>query len=1266
MSRLSRKITVPVRLIAVTIVLAATAHAGPYSWELPHAAVETSGALDWQPQPFVYHQGASVRYIDFADGDDSADGTSPATAWKHHPWDRNAEGLAAQAQGVHTYVFKRGVVYRGRLLPDESGAPDNPIRLTSDTAWGAGEAVLAGSEAVSGWRREAHPLMPDSQAVWAADVSFLPRRVYMLDGDSITRIPIARTPNWRISDPQDVKSEWPQWEATRIDPDDPSRFQCRPVGNFTRESSYYVGAVLWTEYEFIMATPYATRVLDHDSASGSVFFKGHWGERHLPANASRFFLEDMPQYLDTAGEHWFDRDGYGGTLYIRLPDDRDPASVTVEAARYGTIIDASTLNHIDIAGLTFRFNNAYYDLTARFFLGDVVNACIRLRGSGQDITVRNCRFEHVTKAIQIETADAGRVDSVRILDNEIIETDHGAINVENGDRQPGADPRAGTLGRIEIMRNRLYRVGRRPYPAECHGHAIIALYPEVAEIAGNMLDRIWGAGLFIFGGKRSGRSHAAPLSRILIHNNKVVDPLLNTNDWGGIETWQGGPFYVYNNISRNPGGYINDRRYRLGYAYYTDGGFKNYLFNNIAWGRSNAPDDDHANVSALNTVLALQNTLAHNTVVRFKHAMTRHAEQTGRNTFLANLYVDIADLALRATSFKLPHDSLFDPEYLSYSRNLFHGIRGELATYRPNDGAFADVQSFSEDLAAQGAMASDVGTETATMPLGDTANGDFGPLEQSDAVDGGARFFVPWSLYGMVGEWHFRRFTADPTHLVDEHWNMAPYYDTRDMYYRVPRWHLTGENIEAGDYVEGPLEDWCAGALVLNGVDQYARIADSVLHAGFTYDTVVVPGDEMITPDIDTTNFLVEAYVRIDSAAGPGVIVSKSTATIGYELAVDTAGAVALTLRHPNATIAVAAPGDLRDRAWHHVCAEVDRATNRCRIYIDGIQAIERDIGALPRSASLANAGDLLVGKGHDGRFLAGALEFLRIARGTLADARTSIQELYHWQFNGPFLRDFAGYSPSGARRDVGALEYAGLSLQPHGPRVGSSDRAPGPAAIVTSPWGISSAPSPDAIPDPVPARSPNGASRAPAEAAPKDNAMPLLVSVTSPLDEAAAHKLSDAHRRDVERAYPSGFIHHSMAWRPPRAAVAPVRWEASEEHAIHRAANVADRDLRTRWSPSARTSWLLGRFTGERVIDGVSLVWYALHDGRGSVTVLAEVSEGQWREVCREPMRGRATQRWTFEFGPVKATAVRVDFNRRNDATRLHVIECAVHASGQ
>lgn len=92
-------------------------------------------------------------------------------------------------------------------------------------------------------------------------------------------------------------------------------------------------------------------------------------------------------------------------------------------------------------------------------------------------------------------------------------------------------------------------------------------------------------------------------------------------------------------------------------------------------------------------------------------------------------------------------------------------------------------------------------------------------------------------------------------------------------------------------------------------------------------------------------------------------------------------------------------------------------------IYIDGVLSNGTMTGSLPAtSQSFTNTADLYIGKNKDGNFLSGAIEFARISKGTLAEAKTTIEELYRWQFDGPFLRDFAGNEPIG-KRDAGAIE---------------------------------------------------------------------------------------------------------------------------------------------------------------------------------------------------------------------------------------------------
>lgn len=93
---------------------------------------------------------------------------------------------------------------------------------------------------------------------------------------------------------------------------------------------------------------------------------------------------------------------------------------------------------------------------------------------------------------------------------------------------------------------------------------------------------------------------------------------------------------------------------------------------------------------------------------------------------------------------------------------------------------------------------------------------------------------------------------------------------------------------------------------------------------------------------------------------------------------------------------------------WTHVLAEVDRAADTVTIYMDG-DAVARVSGKPGSLGSLANSADFHVAGAPTGDHLAADFEFLRVARGSLADAQTSIEEVLAWQLDGPFRYDFAG-----------------------------------------------------------------------------------------------------------------------------------------------------------------------------------------------------------------------------------------------------------------
>ena len=115
-----------------------------------------------------------------------------------------------------------------------------------------------------------------------------------------------------------------------------------------------------------MGSPFPARVLAVDREKGSLVFGGQWGggPSYKIIRGCRFYLEDKPHYLDSPGEFWFDKKRGGGRLYLRLPGDQDPNEAHIEVAKRIRMIDSRGMSHVYIRGLTFRFSNVYWNLTA--------------------------------------------------------------------------------------------------------------------------------------------------------------------------------------------------------------------------------------------------------------------------------------------------------------------------------------------------------------------------------------------------------------------------------------------------------------------------------------------------------------------------------------------------------------------------------------------------------------------------------------------------------------------------------------------------------------------------------------------------------------------------------------------------------------------------------------------------------------------------------------------------------------------------------------
>jgi hypothetical protein len=193
-------------------------------------------------------------------------------------------------------------------------------------------------------------------------------------------------------------------------------------------------------------------------------------------------------------------------------------------------------------------------------------------------------------------------------------------------------------------------------------------------------------------------------------------------------------------------------------------------------------------------------------------------------------------------------------------------------------------------------------------------------------------------------------------------------------------------------------------------------------HENARPEPCTIEGEALRNPQIYTSNVLIEVYFKTAPGHTGGVLMEKMKGGHGYSLTIGAAGKLSFTVKGPGASATAESRVTVNDGKWHHALVEADRRARTLRVYVDGKR--DRLAAGVDASVSLANEGDVYVGGTPEGRYLDGAVDFLRIAQGTLADADTTIEELYAWEFDGPQRRDFTGIIPGGAR-NAGAIEFA-------------------------------------------------------------------------------------------------------------------------------------------------------------------------------------------------------------------------------------------------
>jgi len=699
----------------------------------------------------------------------------------------------------------------------------------------------------------------------------------------------------------------------------------------------------------------------------------------------KYYMENTPYMLDIPGEYYYDKTN--SRLYIRLPEDKDPNTATIEIASKSTMFTISSKNNIEISGLTFGFTTCD---KVRYGNMDGIPT-ISVQGTCNNISVTNCRFQYINGGINM----VGNFRNIVFADNEMNNIDDFSFNLE------------GTAEDLFILRNKIFENGTRHLGRWYSSINAIGAQLSTGEIAGNIIEHAWGSGLNFTWGQTN---YLDGFTRGLVHHNRVSHSLQGVNDYGGIESWMAGPVYTYNNISEDAQGWhynlVKDNVVSLGYPFYFDGAFKQYVFNNIVKGTAT-----YKTAAAYNQVLGFYNMYNHNNAYRVA-SLTGSGDGAlspdGYNYYLGNV-CDSSwhqfDHATRASG--VPFDS--------YGNNFFSG-RPFIGNFLSPAGSQLDFNTFFTKLNSFTPDLGQVGYETSARVFANASAGDLRPTAGSELIDKGVKCFMPFPLKSVVGEWNFHKHNADSSLIKGENFNYTWEYAAagRENFKNVPKNHLKAYGLSNSSFVMGNLEDFTKGALVFDGIKTYCSAKNAE-----TSKTVCN------NVDMTTNNFIIECYLKaLVTEQTKGTILSKYTSSgYGYQLQTDASGNVLFSLMNNGATVFSQSGSQvIADGNYHHVLVEVNRQQVVTSIYIDGILANGAKTGSMPVNASLTNISDLFIGKNKDGNFFAGTIDFIRISKGTLAAAKTTIEELYKWEFSGPFLHDFAGNEPIG-KRDAGALE---------------------------------------------------------------------------------------------------------------------------------------------------------------------------------------------------------------------------------------------------
>ncbi len=324
--------------------------------------------------PTANPYGATDYFVSSINGNDSNNGTSPATAWKTIS---RLNQLTTRPAGTRVF-FHRGGRYNGAVMTYSSGTTNAPLEYG---AYGSGAApIISGATPITGtWT-------VDSGNVWKTTIATGLNPKYLVASGTIQTL--ARTPNtgWNFTDAVTGTSLTDSWVGTQ-------------ATNSLVGADVVFRSSPWSWHKFPIASNSGNVIgFSGDTGNSPSFSGGYWED-----TGWGYLVQDYRAGIDTPGEWYYNPTT--GVLYFQAPGNVNPNTLSVE---------------ISTQDKGFAFYSINTDIKVKNLVLEFYNYAPIYSENAKRIAVENVEIRHAPEGIHVYNQNSAGTSQANSFKNSYV------------------------------------------------------------------------------------------------------------------------------------------------------------------------------------------------------------------------------------------------------------------------------------------------------------------------------------------------------------------------------------------------------------------------------------------------------------------------------------------------------------------------------------------------------------------------------------------------------------------------------------------------------------------------------------------------------------------------------------------------------------------------------------------------------------------------------------------------------------------------------